>query len=152
MATTSKETPDKVITVASKEQIDTILAETTQKHVMVDFYATWCEPCMVIGPYVEKMANEYEESLVVLKIDVDNNSDLADEYEIKYLPTFLIIKNRVTLDRIESSLEKTLLKAVKKICGKPEDRPTHSKHEKKHEKKHETKHEAKHETKKTEKK
>lgn len=75
------------------------------------------------------MANMYEESLVVVKINVDDQSELAEEHAIDLLPTFMVMKNKVKLETFLGSEEK-VLSTLEKFCGKPEDRPTNSKSEK----------------------
>jgi len=88
----------KVIVVESKSNYDKLIEDAgANKYVLVEFYATWCGPCAMIGPRLEQLATEYSGRMLVLKIDVDQNEDLAVQYEVSSMPTFLIIKNRVTL-------------------------------------------------------
>ena len=61
--------------------------------VLVDFYADWCGPCKMMAPIVEKLAEELEGKAKVGKINVDENQDLAMEYNIMSIPTILIFKN-----------------------------------------------------------
>lgn len=60
--------------------------------VLIDFYATWCTPCKMMAPVIEEIAKEYED-INVLKVDVDQNIELANYYNIMSYPTFMIIKN-----------------------------------------------------------
>lgn len=120
---TSKEKSKKVITVGSREDFDHIVADAGNKHVLVEFFATWCGPCMVIGPHLEKLADQYEDCLLILKVDVDDHTELAEEYEIDSMPAFLIIKNKVTLEQFVGSNEEKVQSTLQKFCGKPEDRP-----------------------------
>merc|ERR1711993_139822 len=69
------------------------LAEAGEKLVVIDFYATWCGPCKVIAPQIEAMSKEMAE-VVFLKVDVDENEDAAQEYNISAMPTFIFIKNQ----------------------------------------------------------
>lgn len=63
------------------------------KLVVVDFFATWCGPCKMIAPKVEEMEAEFKDTVVFLKVDVDEAEDAAMEYNITAMPTFLFIKN-----------------------------------------------------------
>jgi len=60
--------------------------------VFVDFYADWCGPCKITSPIVEELANEVKEVKFV-KVNVDENPDLASQYNIFSIPTFLIFKD-----------------------------------------------------------
>lgn len=62
--------------------------------VVVDFFATWCGPCKAIAPKLEEFQNKYADKIVVVKVDVDECEDLAAQYNISSMPTFLFIKNK----------------------------------------------------------
>lgn len=61
--------------------------------VLVDFWASWCGPCRMIAPTVEEIAKEYEGKIKVGKVNVDEQGDLASEYDIMYIPTLIVFKN-----------------------------------------------------------
>jgi thioredoxin 1 len=61
--------------------------------VLVDFWATWCMPCKAMSPYVDKLADEYKSKLKVVKLNTEDNPEVASRYGITAIPTFLIIKN-----------------------------------------------------------
>lgn len=63
------------------------------KPVVVDFWATWCGPCRMQGPIIEKFAEEFGDKYIVGKIDVDEQEDLAAKYSIMSIPTIKIFKN-----------------------------------------------------------
>lgn len=61
--------------------------------VFVDFYAEWCGPCKMTEPIVEELSNELKD-VTFVKIDVDNDQELASEYSVFSIPTFMIFKNK----------------------------------------------------------
>ena len=65
----------------------------TNKLVLIDFFATWCGPCKMLSPIISEIANEYSNSIKVCKVNVDENHELAEKYEIMTIPAFIVIKN-----------------------------------------------------------
>jgi len=61
--------------------------------VLIDFWASWCGPCRMMSPVIEKIAEEMGEKLKVCKVNVDENHELAEKYEIMTIPAFIVIKN-----------------------------------------------------------
>ncbi|KRT85249.1 Thioredoxin [Oryctes borbonicus] len=61
--------------------------------VVINFFATWCGPCKMIGPKVEDLAKEFN-NILLLKVDVDECEDIAVEYNITSMPTFVFVKNQ----------------------------------------------------------
>lgn len=60
--------------------------------VLVDFWATWCAPCRAIAPTVDALATQYKGKMKVVKVDIDNNQRVAEQYGIRSIPTLLIFK------------------------------------------------------------
>ena len=77
--------------------------------VLVDFWAEWCGPCKMVGPVVEEIAAEHQNKLKVCKVNVDEASDLAGEYNVMSIPTFMIFKNGVMKDTFMGALPKKAL-------------------------------------------
>lgn len=67
---------------------------------LVDFYATWCGPCKMLGPVVEEIAKEYEGKAKVGKVDVDASPNTAGQFGVQSIPTILIFKDGKEVDRI----------------------------------------------------
>lgn len=65
----------------------------SNKPVLVDFWATWCMPCRMLAPTVEEIADEYGDKLVVGKINVDEESDLARKFRVMSIPTLIVFEN-----------------------------------------------------------
>ena len=68
--------------------------------LVVDFWATWCGPCRMIGPIIAKLAEKYDGKIVVGKCDVEENDDLAAEFGIRNIPTILFFKNGEVVDKM----------------------------------------------------
>ena len=71
--------------------------ETAKGKVLVDFFATWCGPCKMLAPIVEKVASEHED-INVLKIDVDEVPDVAAKYGIRSIPTLILFEDGKAVD------------------------------------------------------
>lgn len=61
--------------------------------VLVDFWASWCQPCKMVAPIVEKIANNFEDKIKVAKYDMEANGNQANEYGISGIPTLIIFEN-----------------------------------------------------------
>lgn len=112
--TTSEEYtgPSRVIEVTSSNFNEEVINSSVP--VLIDFYADWCGPCKILSPIVEEVSSKYEDVKFV-KINIDNNQDIANEYRIMSIPTLVYIKggeeqNRVLgavgMDVVESLIEK----------------------------------------------
>jgi len=71
--------------------------ETAKGKVLVDFFATWCGPCKMLSPILEKVASEHED-LTVLKVDVDEVGDVATQYGIRSIPTLILFEDGKAVD------------------------------------------------------
>ncbi len=74
-----------------KGNFDSIINET--RPVIVDFHTLWCGPCKVQSPILKELAEELGDRVKVIKIDVDQNSELASRYQIQSVPTIMVFKN-----------------------------------------------------------
>lgn len=76
--------------------------------VLIDFYASWCSPCKVLSPIVEKLASE-NDKIKVVKINVDKVIDISDQYKIYSLPTLVLVKDGVEIDRLTGLYKKEVI-------------------------------------------
>lgn len=97
----------------TKADLQAKLDEAGDKLVVIDFFATWCGPCKRIAPFLESLAKEYEEKVVLLKVDVDEIEELVGEYNIQVMPTFVFIRKGVKLDTVTGSNEDKLSETLK---------------------------------------
>ena len=106
---------DNIIHIGSEEAFDQLIAGDTP--VLVDFWATWCGPCRMIAPIVEEIAAQYADKVIVAKVDVDEQGELAQRYRIMNIPTLLLFKGGEIVDkaigaRPKAALEQMLNKAL----------------------------------------
>ncbi|MFA5359497.1 MAG: thioredoxin [Patescibacteria group bacterium] len=67
--------------------------QITDKMALVDFYATWCEPCLMLAPILEKLEKEFKEKIVLLKANVDDNQINAGKFQVDRIPMVVLFKN-----------------------------------------------------------
>jgi len=77
--------------------------------VLVDFYADWCGPCRAIAPIIEEIARELKDRLKVVKLDVDQNQKTPMQYGVQSIPTLILFKGGVEVERLIGYMSKTKL-------------------------------------------
>ena len=77
--------------------------------VLVDLWAAWCMPCKMVAPAVQAIAEEYDGKLKVGKVDVDSNQGIAAKYGIHSIPTLLLFKGGVEVDRMIGAVPKEMI-------------------------------------------
>ncbi len=85
---------------------------SAQKPVLVDFFAPWCGPCQMMGPILESLAEELGEKVVIGKVNVDENQNLAAQFQIMSIPNMKIFKNGEVVEEIVGARGKEDLKAI----------------------------------------
>jgi thioredoxin 1 len=100
--------------IKHKDEFEKILA-SSDKALLIDFYADWCGPCVALAPKLEELASRYEGKAEVIKVDVDQHQEIAARYGVRGIPAlFFVKKGEVTgqlvgnqpTDSIESELKK----------------------------------------------
>ena len=79
--------------------------------LVVDFWATWCGPCRMVGPIISELAEEFDGKVTVGKCDVEEQEDIAFEYKIRNIPTILFFRDGQVADKHVGATSKDVLKA-----------------------------------------
>lgn len=109
-----------LLLLANKNDFYRILKETQNRLLLIEFFANWCGPCQTLAGKLEQLAEVYRGKILVVKVDVDEFEDLALEYDVSAMPTFMLMRNQQKLEQFTSSNQKTLDKNLEKYAGKPE--------------------------------
>jgi thioredoxin 1 len=80
--------------------------------VLVDFWAPWCEPCRMIAPVVESLAADYGGRLAVAKLNIDDNPDTPQKYQVMGIPTLILFKGGQPVERFVGYIPKEDLKRL----------------------------------------
>ena len=77
------------------------------KPMILDFWATWCGPCQMIGPMIDELAEEFNGKIIIGKVNVDENSDLPSQYGIRNIPTILFFKGGEMVNKLVGAQRKS---------------------------------------------
>jgi thioredoxin 1 len=100
----------KVVAVSDAEFEQTVLK--SDKPVMLDFWAEWCQPCKMLTPTVEELAGDFDGQILVGKLNVDDNPNTATTYGIRGIPTLLFIKDGKVVQQVVGVKSKAEIKKV----------------------------------------
>ena len=101
---------DKVVIVTDSEFDSTVLQ--SERPVVLDFWAEWCQPCKMLAPTMEEIAGEYEDKVKVGKLNVDDNPNTATKYGIRGIPTLLFFKGGKVVQQVTGVKSKPEIKKI----------------------------------------
>jgi thioredoxin 1 len=84
----------------------------SEKPVLVDFWATWCKPCLMVAPILDELAEEYDGQVTFTKVDLDQNQKIAANYGIMSIPALIIFKNGEPVANVVGARPKAELKKL----------------------------------------
>lgn len=93
--------------ILTKDNFDEVI--NGEKPVLVDFFATWCGPCQMMAPLVEELAEE-QDDVIICKVDVDDEEELATRYRVMSIPTLMLFKKGEIAGKNVGALSKDKLK------------------------------------------
>lgn len=97
------------VTVTDDSFDKDVIAVSSDRPVLVDFWATWCAPCKLIAPVLEEIADEYADKITIAKIDVDENPQVARDHQVMSIPTLMVFKDGVVVHKIVGTKGKAAL-------------------------------------------
>ncbi len=95
------------LTEIKKENFDEILK--SNRIVLIDVFTTWCGPCKTLSPIVDEVADHYEGKVIISKLEAESNSDLATDLKVRAVPTLILFKDGVEVERTNGSKTKNFL-------------------------------------------
>jgi len=115
----SKGTKVEAVTTLNSSSFDKAI-ENANMPVLVDFWAGWCMPCRVMVPVIDELARDYARKVIFAKVNVDENPEVSQRYNIMSIPHFIIFKNGKPIERIVGAAGREPLEEALRKHLKPE--------------------------------
>jgi thioredoxin 1 len=96
---------EKILTLTDKN----FQHQTRNKTVLVDFWASWCAPCRIMAPILNDVADELSSNTHVGKVNIEHHQSLANQYKVRNIPTLLLLKNSIEINRFVGLKSKDFL-------------------------------------------
>jgi len=113
---------DFIVNIDETNAAQLLIEESNNRPVVVDFWADWCEPCNVLMPLLEKIANEYQGAFLLAKVNADEQQAITQQFGVRSLPTVMVIKDGQPVDGFAGAQpEAEVRKMLEKFLPKPWD-------------------------------
>ena len=113
---------DYIVNIDETNASALLIEESHKRPVVVDFWADWCEPCKVLMPILEKIANEYQGAFLLAKVNADEQQGIAQQLGVRSLPTVMVIQNGQPVDGFAGAQpEKQVREVLAKYLPRPWD-------------------------------
>ena len=111
-----------IVTIDESNAAQLLIEESHQRPVVVDFWADWCEPCKVLMPLLENIANEYQGAFLLAKVNADEQQAITQQFGVRSLPTVMVIQNGQPVDGFSGAQpEAQVRQMLEKYLPKPWD-------------------------------
>ena len=108
-----------VFEVNENDFANKVINESSKKIVLVDFWAPWCGPCKQLGPLLEEIVNQCGGEVILAKLNIDENQQLATQLSIQSIPTVIAFKDKQIANGFQGALPKNkIIEFIEKILGK----------------------------------
>ncbi|KKN33205.1 hypothetical protein LCGC14_0806000 [marine sediment metagenome] len=108
--------PKEIITINNEEEFNKLLKNFPEKIVIIDFWAVWCAPCKIYAPVFKKAHEKNSKDFIFAKVNVDENSIIAQYYGITSIPTTLFVKGSQVLHKFGGAVNyDTLMQIIEKV-------------------------------------
>ncbi len=113
---------DFIVNIDESNAAELLIEESSNRPVVVDFWADWCEPCKTLMPLLEKIANEYQGAFLLAKVNADQQQGITQQFGVRSLPTVMVIQNGQPVDGfVGAQTEVQVREMLSKYLPKPWD-------------------------------